>query len=63
MEIKGQTVYVLIIEGQYPGNNSLPEVFADKKRATERKDELEAVRTYHPGRQQYWCEVEEMEIQ
>lgn len=66
MGIKGQTVYVLIIEGQYPGNNSNPEVFASNADATARKTELEAIREGvegHWSHQVHWCYVEEMTIQ
>lgn len=66
MELKGQTIFVLIIEGQYPGNASLPEVFANEANAIARKTELEAIREGvegHWSHQVHWCYVEEMTIQ
>lgn len=63
MELKGQTVYVLLTEGQYPGNASLPEVFADEADANARKAHLEAYRHDWSTRQVYWCDIEEMTIQ
>lgn len=63
MEIKGQTIFVVIIEGAYPGNASLPELFANEADANTRKVEMEAFRYKNDNRQHFWCEVEEITIQ
>ena len=62
MEIKGTTVYVVLTEGAYPGNDSLPEVFADEADAQAYKTETEADWSTNPPGQQYWCTVEPMTI-
>lgn len=62
MELKGKTVFVVLTEGQYPGNNLSPELFADEAEAQAYKIETEADWSTNPPGQQYWCEIETITI-
>jgi hypothetical protein len=57
MELKGKTVYVVLTEGAYPGNNLTPELFADEEEAKAYAAAQEAERFGNPPRQELWCEV------
>jgi hypothetical protein len=61
MSLKGTTLYVVLAEGQYPGNASLPELFENEEDAKERVSFLEAQR--YDGKQFLWCEIEYITIQ